>query len=202
MIVHTLNEETHNINWTLLDGDISTAVASINQEFLYTTCSRPATSRPVQYKTSCRHSIRSRCAQQSFLRLSHQFGELASHPVTFVEAFDVSRRGARACTHVRSNATNVSCPRRSPADFGRPVTCTGIHVLVAISDGASFLPDGGHVEATIEALQYAGKYFVCYISIGTWESWRTDWGLEDDDPTNDFPIEAIGDPLSDWEGEK
>eukprot|EP00903_Cladosiphon_okamuranus_P017306 g15946.t1 len=62
--------------------------------------------------------------------------------------------------------------------------------------------DGGHVEATIETLRTAGKYVVCYISIGTFENWRTDWGLDDDDPTNDFPAEAIGEPLSDWEGER
>lgn len=64
------------------------------------------------------------------------------------------------------------------------------------------MPDGDHVPTTIAALHADNKYVVCYISIGTWEVYRDDWGYDDGDDTNDFPDAAIGSILYDWPGEK
>lgn len=52
-------------------------------------------------------------------------------------------------------------------------------------------------KATITELHRLEKVVVCYISIGTWEDWRTDA----DDFVDEAP-EAIGNALDDWEGEK
>ena len=53
-------------------------------------------------------------------------------------------------------------------------------------------PDGA--QAKINKLHKNGKVVVCYISIGTVEDWRDD--------ADDFPADAIGNDLADWEGEK
>lgn len=47
---------------------------------------------------------------------------------------------------------------------------------------------------TIRALKRKGSYVICYFSAGTWEEWRPDAG--------EFPSEAIGNSLEDWEGER
>ncbi len=48
-------------------------------------------------------------------------------------------------------------------------------------------------EETIKQLQNEGKTVICYFSAGTYEDWRPDAGQ--------FPSEAIGKPLENWEGE-
>eukprot|EP00904_Undaria_pinnatifida_P012330 jgi/Undpi1/8227/HiC_scaffold_25.g10697.m1 len=56
-----------------------------------------------------------------------------------------------------------------------------------------FLIDMDYAQDTIDELHDLGKVVVCYISIGTVEDWRDD--------ANDFPAEAIGSDLDDWDGE-
>jgi hypothetical protein len=46
---------------------------------------------------------------------------------------------------------------------------------------------------TVATLQADGRVVICYFSAGSFEDWRPD--------VDDFPAEAIGDPLEDWEGE-
>lgn len=53
------------------------------------------------------------------------------------------------------------------------------------------LPD--YAQDTIDLLHSQGKWVVCYISIGTLESWRDD--------AENFPDSAIGSPMEDWDGE-
>lgn len=48
--------------------------------------------------------------------------------------------------------------------------------------------------ATIEALQADGRFVICYFSAGTWEEWRDD--------AADFPEDAIGNTMEEWEDEK
>ncbi len=47
---------------------------------------------------------------------------------------------------------------------------------------------------TIEALQSDGKKVICYFSAGSFEDWRED--------KDEFPIEALGNDLDGWDGEK
>lgn len=47
---------------------------------------------------------------------------------------------------------------------------------------------------TINSLKNSGKKVVCYFSAGTYENWRSDVGL--------FPVEALGNDLENWAGEK
>lgn len=47
--------------------------------------------------------------------------------------------------------------------------------------------------AIIQALKKNGKKVICYFSAGTLENWRPD--------APEFPREAIGNPLENWEGE-
>ena len=47
---------------------------------------------------------------------------------------------------------------------------------------------------TIRALKEQGSYVICYFSAGTWEEWRPD--------AQEFPPEALGNPLEEWEGER
>jgi endo-alpha-1,4-polygalactosaminidase (GH114 family) len=49
-------------------------------------------------------------------------------------------------------------------------------------------------EQTIQALQADGKAVVCYFSAGSHEDWRSD--------ADQFPREAIGNPLGGWPGER
>jgi hypothetical protein len=49
-------------------------------------------------------------------------------------------------------------------------------------------------EKTIAELRDAGRYVICYVSVGSWESWRPD--------KNDFPEAAIGNPYFGWKGER
>jgi len=48
-------------------------------------------------------------------------------------------------------------------------------------------------QGTIQALQNAGRIVICYFSAGSFEDWREDAG--------DFPSEALGNNLDEWEGE-
>ncbi|MFH1447038.1 MAG: endo alpha-1,4 polygalactosaminidase [Chloroflexota bacterium] len=48
--------------------------------------------------------------------------------------------------------------------------------------------------ATVEALHASGAMVVCYISMGSWEDWRSDSDL--------FPAEVIGKAYTGWQGEK
>ncbi|HYD10034.1 MAG TPA: endo alpha-1,4 polygalactosaminidase, partial [Acidimicrobiales bacterium] len=48
--------------------------------------------------------------------------------------------------------------------------------------------------STIASLQADGRRVVCYFSAGSWEEWRPD--------ADDWPEEAIGEPLDGWEGER
>jgi uncharacterized protein (TIGR01370 family) len=48
-------------------------------------------------------------------------------------------------------------------------------------------------EEAIESLHNDSKNVICYLSVGTYEDWRSD--------KDKFPEEAIGKPLGDWEGE-
>lgn len=48
-------------------------------------------------------------------------------------------------------------------------------------------------EADLRALAEDGRRVVCYFSAGSYEDWRED--------ADQYPAEAIGDPLDDWEGE-
>ena len=50
-----------------------------------------------------------------------------------------------------------------------------------------------NAQDTIDTLHELGKVVVCYISIGTVEDWRDD--------KDDFPADAIGNDLEDWDGE-
>lgn len=47
---------------------------------------------------------------------------------------------------------------------------------------------------TIAELRGAGRYVICYVSVGSWESWRSD--------KNAFPEAAIGNPYYGWKGER
>ena len=47
---------------------------------------------------------------------------------------------------------------------------------------------------TIKILQQNGKKVICYFSAGSYENWRED--------ASNFPDEALGNDLDDWEGEK
>ncbi|MGH2562722.1 MAG: endo alpha-1,4 polygalactosaminidase [Thermomicrobiales bacterium] len=47
--------------------------------------------------------------------------------------------------------------------------------------------------ATIDALHADGRRVICYFSAGSWEEWRPD--------AEEFPAEAIGEPVADWPGE-
>ncbi len=47
---------------------------------------------------------------------------------------------------------------------------------------------------TIAELRVAGRYVICYVSVGSWESWRPD--------KNDFPDAVIGNPYYGWKGER
>ncbi|CAM9416197.1 unnamed protein product, partial [Laminaria digitata] len=51
-----------------------------------------------------------------------------------------------------------------------------------------------YAQDTINALHEIGKGVVCYISIGTHESWRSDAG--------EFPTSAIGRKVDGWENER
>jgi len=46
----------------------------------------------------------------------------------------------------------------------------------------------------ITDLKNKGKIVICYFSAGTYEEWRLD--------ASDFPEEALGNPLDNWEGER
>ena len=46
----------------------------------------------------------------------------------------------------------------------------------------------------VAALHQQGRMVVCYIDMGGWEDWRPDAG--------EFPVELLGKPLDDWEGER
>ncbi|CAM9675453.1 unnamed protein product [Pylaiella littoralis] len=46
---------------------------------------------------------------------------------------------------------------------------------------------------TFEEIKANGSAVICYFSAGTQEDWRPD--------ADDFPAEALGEPLGDWEGE-
>lgn len=46
---------------------------------------------------------------------------------------------------------------------------------------------------TLTTLRSDDRIIICYFSAGSFEDWRTD--------ADDFPTEAIGNPLGDWEGE-
>lgn len=71
-----------------------------------------------------------------------------------------------------------------------PCTCTSCSRFLRFS--ASIAPDAG--QDVIDELHEKGRGVVCYISIGTVEDWRED--------KDQFPSEAIGSNLDDWEGEK
>lgn len=65
------------------------------------------------------------------------------------------------------------------------------------NNGNNCVEDEGVIRATIDAIQGAGKYVVCYVNVGTYEPWRLDKG--------DF--EAIGagilgNTLPEWEEEQ
>lgn len=49
-------------------------------------------------------------------------------------------------------------------------------------------------DAVIDTLHDDGKIVICYFSAGSFEDWREDAG--------DFPQDALGEPLEDWEGER
>jgi hypothetical protein len=49
-------------------------------------------------------------------------------------------------------------------------------------------------DAVIDQLHGDGRIVICYFSAGSHEDWRPDAG--------DYPLEAIGDPLDDWPGER
>jgi hypothetical protein len=48
--------------------------------------------------------------------------------------------------------------------------------------------------STVEELHRLGRHVVCYVSVGTWESYRPD--------TDDFPMRVRGAPLSDYPDER
>jgi hypothetical protein len=48
--------------------------------------------------------------------------------------------------------------------------------------------------ATIADLKAAGRAVICYVSAGSWESWRPDAGS--------YPEAVLGNPLDGWPGEK
>jgi hypothetical protein len=48
--------------------------------------------------------------------------------------------------------------------------------------------------STVDALHRIGKHAVCYIDVGTWESWRPDAGR--------FPRSVLGRPDAGWPGER
>lgn len=48
-------------------------------------------------------------------------------------------------------------------------------------------------EINFQRLKAVNRRIACYISVGTLEDWRDD--------VNEFPAEAVGEPLGDWEGE-
>jgi hypothetical protein len=47
---------------------------------------------------------------------------------------------------------------------------------------------------TVSALHAAGKRVVCYVDVGTWESWRPD--------ASEFPKSVLGKPDGKWPGER
>jgi endo-alpha-1,4-polygalactosaminidase (GH114 family) len=49
-------------------------------------------------------------------------------------------------------------------------------------------------QSVIDALHDDGRVVVCYLSAGSWESWRPDQG--------DFPPEVLGNELDGWPGER
>ncbi len=48
--------------------------------------------------------------------------------------------------------------------------------------------------STVAALHAQGRKVICYISVGSWEDWRSDAG--------DFPDEVLGNDYEGWAGEK
>ncbi|CAM9515826.1 unnamed protein product [Scytosiphon promiscuus] len=69
-----------------------------------------------------------------------------------------------------------------------PPVDTGVDVDVFMID-----MDEEDSQDTIDLLHSLGKRVVCYISIGTAEEWRADF--------NDFPEDALGFEMVDWENE-
>jgi len=49
-------------------------------------------------------------------------------------------------------------------------------------------------QSVIDELHDDGRFVICYFSAGTWEEWREDAG--------DFPEDAIGNTMEEWEDEK
>lgn len=49
-------------------------------------------------------------------------------------------------------------------------------------------------QSVIDELHADGRFVICYFSAGTWEEWRDD--------ADDFPEEAVGNTMEEWDDEK
>jgi hypothetical protein len=61
-------------------------------------------------------------------------------------------------------------------------------------DADVFVVDGFDVpQSVVGDLKANGKRVICYLSVGTFEEWRTD--------ASRFPLDVVGEPLEQWPGE-